>query len=115
MNMYPTKEQLERIHEIDKLELPIKEKVPKMLSHLKSIWHYDNFFVDNGKDGFELHTGGWSGNEDIISELRKTMFWIFFWQRTERGGHYFFDYRAVGSYVVVWSKKVDSKEESNEK
>ena len=103
MSKYPTEQDLQKIHEVDgRVDISLKERVSKMLTHLKSIWHYPDYFVDNGKDGFELHTGGWSGNESIISELEETSFWIMFWQRTERGGHYYFDYQMI---------KMDEKKE----
>jgi len=38
----------------------------------------------------ELHTGGWSGNEDIIEALKKSYFWIFYWEKSVKGGHYYF-------------------------
>ena len=94
MSEYPTEEELRKIHEIDDLNLPLKEQLSKMLDHLRSIWHWADYLVEK-KDGFELHTGGWSGNEKIIAELEKTMIWIMFWQRTERGGHYYFDYQMI--------------------
>jgi len=40
---------------------------------------------------FEYHTGGWSGNEDVIEALRgNLLFWPFFWQKSTRGGHFYF-------------------------
>jgi len=40
---------------------------------------------------FEYHTGGWSGNEDVIGALKNNLlFWPMFWQKSTRGGHYFF-------------------------
>ena len=39
----------------------------------------------------ELHTGGWSGNEDIIDKLSDTLFWMICWESTRRGGHYYFE------------------------
>ena len=39
---------------------------------------------------FEYHTGGWSGNEDVIEALMHTTFWFIFWRKSTRGGHYYF-------------------------
>ena len=40
---------------------------------------------------FEYHTGGWSGNEDVIGALRQNLcFWAFFWEKSTRGGHFYF-------------------------
>ena len=41
---------------------------------------------------YEYHTGGWSGNEDVIDALRRNVFfWACFWQKSTRGGHYYFE------------------------
>jgi len=39
---------------------------------------------------FEYHTGGWSGNEDVIDALTMNFFWFLYWQKSIRGGHYYF-------------------------
>ncbi len=40
---------------------------------------------------FEYHTGGWSGNEAVIGALQQNLcFFVFFWQKSTRGGHYYF-------------------------
>ena len=40
---------------------------------------------------FEYHTGGWSGNEDVIDALRENLlFWSMFWRKSTVGGHYYF-------------------------
>lgn len=36
------------------------------------------------------HTGGWSGNEDIIEVLQNSVLWWMFLERYDRGGHYYF-------------------------
>lgn len=38
----------------------------------------------------ELHTIGWSGNEEIIHEVMKNLHLWRYWYKTERGGHYYF-------------------------
>ena len=40
---------------------------------------------------YHYHTGGWSGNEDVIEALQQNlMFWSLFWEKTMKGGHYYF-------------------------
>ena len=40
---------------------------------------------------YEYHTGGWSGNEDVIDALHHNfLFWSLYWEKTTRGGHYYF-------------------------
>ena len=40
---------------------------------------------------FVYHTGGWSGNEDVISALHSNIqFWLTFWEKSTRGGYYYF-------------------------
>ena len=61
----------------------------ELIDLLREMWHYKDLIIfENGK--LELHTGGFSNNEEIIEELRQTMFWEFFWQRSDRGGHHYF-------------------------
>ena len=39
----------------------------------------------------ELHTGGYSDNEHLIGVLeRNFLFWSMYWQKSTRGGHYYF-------------------------
>ena len=40
---------------------------------------------------FTYHTGGWSGNEDVIEALHSNiLFWSLFWYKSGRGGHFYF-------------------------
>ena len=61
-----------------------------LVKYLKEIWHWPEYVEWDG-DKLILHTGGWSENEAIISDLVETEFWLLYWQKSERGGHYYFE------------------------
>lgn len=89
MTEYPTIEQLQIVR-----NFPLNKRADyiNLAYYLKDLWHWEEMVVIKGKNvvKVELHTGGWSGNEDIISVLKETNFWMFWWQKSERGGHYYF-------------------------
>lgn len=84
---YPTKDELKQIKRWG-------YKDPKgLLEFIEDLWWQPDWgFKLTGKRvlKLELHTGGWSGNESIIRALRENMFWMLYWQRSDRGGHYYF-------------------------
>lgn len=91
---YPTEEELQRVREWDAI------KDPKGLAvYLGEIWEFKEFGYafteEGGKWTLELHTGGWSGNEEIIGALHENGdpvgFWFWYWRKSTRGGHYWFD------------------------
>jgi hypothetical protein len=44
------------------------------------------------KHHFQLSTGGWSGNEDMVHSMRKNyVFWSMTWRVHKAGGHYDFE------------------------
>lgn len=53
-------------------------------------WAADWGWSDDEKHTF-ISTGGWSGNEDLIHELRQNRwFWNFYYLEERAGGHYKF-------------------------
>jgi len=86
MDDYPTDDDLAKITEWDAAD-PLG-----LVEYLRGLWTYPEYFKTSGKRviRLELHTGGWSGNEDIITALGKTIFWSIFWEKSKRGGHYYF-------------------------
>jgi hypothetical protein len=109
MNSYPTEEQLEQIR-----LWPFDTDYLGLMKFIKSIWEYAEWgWLDspsccfhkplqacdcdchpNGPTEivFEISTGGWSGNEEIISAMQKNrMFWSLCWVSSRRGGHYVFE------------------------
>lgn len=81
---YPTEETLAYIENYSGGLNPIP-----LVEFILEAWAYPDYAVWNPPI-LELHTGGWSGNESIIAALEKTMFWALYWQKSERGGHYYF-------------------------
>lgn len=46
---------------------------------------------DKPVDVYEISTGGWSGNEELIEAMiGNWLFWNLCWVETRRGGHYIF-------------------------
>lgn len=87
---YPDKKDLKKIREWD-----VVNDLPGLLQFLKSIWWQPawGFVLTPLETELELHTGGWSGNEDIMEALQANeMFWTLFWYSSERGGHYKFHF-----------------------
>ena len=102
MNMiehgYPTDDALELLRTWD-----WKKGWTNLMSLVQSIWHWgDNQYSTRTLDDdlgrveveYTFHTGGWSGNEDIIDALQSNfMFWMMCWYQSRRGGHYKFRVR----------------------
>ena len=86
-NTYPSDESLKLIREWP------RDNFLGLMDFVRDIWNYPEwgFMITQEIDErvFELHTGGWSGNEEILSALQEnTMFWAMSWESSRRGGHY---------------------------
>lgn len=85
---YPTEDELDQIEQWD------HEDPKGLMEFIREDlwWEPDWGFKLTGKKVLKLalHTGGWSGNESIIGALQRNMFWMLYWQRSDRGGHYYF-------------------------
>ena len=94
---YPTTSELKQIKDWD-----INDFI-NLLSFIEDLWWSPDwgFKMEWGKDRLnnkrpvillELHTGGWSGNEDIIySLLENRMFKSLWYTQWNRSGHYRFE------------------------
>ena len=82
---YPTEEDIKKIQEWP------AEDFHGLMAFVKSLWAFDSWGWSQEGDLYRISTGGWSGNEDIIGALKEnTIFWLFYWQQSARGGHYIF-------------------------
>ena len=91
MSDYPTEKQLRTIRNWN-------GTTALLWQYVKVLWHYPDWGINESIDRsgthlLELHTAGWSGNEDIIAALEKSkaMFFAHFHTKWERGGHYWFE------------------------
>lgn len=85
-NEYPSKGELIFIKNY---KFTAKKRFRPLIDYIQKIWHWLDYMKWKGTT-LELHTGGWSGNEDIIEALQGTDFWLLCWQESKRGGHYKF-------------------------
>jgi hypothetical protein len=85
-NYYPTDEQLEIIRTWDANDLH------GLMQYIKSdVWHWPDYIFEREDGLWELHTGGWSGNESVIIALQDNqIFWTLYWLQSRTGGHYWF-------------------------
>lgn len=91
---HPDEETLEEIKNIYPIN---KENLNKLIYILQENWHWKDYIIyDKEKGCLQLHTGGWSGNEEIIIALEQNyIFWMWCWYKSKRGGHYWFDLNKV--------------------
>jgi hypothetical protein len=87
---YPEDHELEEIENYD-----LKHGSPKeFFDKVFDLWYlgeseYSSVFIED-EVKITLHTYGWSGNEDIIRAMKKSVMWSLFWYSSHRGGKYTF-------------------------
>jgi hypothetical protein len=104
-NGYPTEGELKVFMKWDIRKMATEEvrtfSPREVVGLIEAIWWYPERQIElrEGRERFRrkkvmklaLHTGGWSGNEDIIGKLQETFFWLMYWVESHRGGHYYFE------------------------
>jgi len=88
---YPTKQTLRRIARWD------IHDIPGWFEFVQSAWNWGPRMYSKSRRGiYRFHTGGWSGNEDIIDAMMKNrILWMFTWRQSRAGGHYQFRDRTA--------------------
>jgi len=95
--LYPTEEFLEWIKNYDIISGNVFDFIGTIIEY----WWMPNWGVSikrkyKGIQTVYMSTGGWSGNEDIISAMMENhMFLSLYWQKSRRGGHYTFKLREL--------------------
>lgn len=96
MSEYPT------IHDLDRIAFWPHDDLRECFRFIRSIWWASDWgwheasateaFGDRPVQRYEISTGGWSGNEDIVAAMeRNHMLMALTWQQSRRGGHYIFE------------------------
>ena len=90
MGEYPTAKELRTLRAWNLSQGSIME----FLDYIRAIWWAPDWgYTLSGKRVLRLalHTGGWSGNEEIIEALQRNyLFWPLCWRKETVGGHYWF-------------------------
>lgn len=91
MSDYPTEEQIGRIMFWD------FHDPQGWLAYVAELWHWEGYgpreacVLEDGTRQIECSTGGWSGNEQLISAMMEnSLLWHLTWFQSQRGGHYIF-------------------------
>jgi len=91
---YPTQEVLSYISNYNVVEGDSLE----LMQLVYDLWSYDypykGCYLSEEEDFvhvYNLSTGGWSGNEDLVYALKENhLWWMLNWYSSRRGGHYEF-------------------------
>ena len=85
-----------------------KDSLNELIEYIKALWWYGEEAVEYHDGLLELHTYGWSGNEEIISELKNTDLWLMKFKAHLAGGHYYFKIDSDSEYDwhIVKSKDI---------
>lgn len=81
------------------------EKISELIDYIKQLFIYENC-VEEHDNYLEIHTFGWSGNESVVEELKRTFLWQWL-DMTFSGGHYFFKkdrndhFNRVFDYIML--------------
>ena len=81
---YPREEELKTI-----TEWP--SDWPALMAYVKHLWWAADWGWTQKEERYNISTGGWSGNESLISAMAQNfVFWAACWENHRRGGHYTF-------------------------
>lgn len=94
MDPYPRDDELKKITEWQ--IVAFDRDIRALMDYVQNLWMYDDYFIRRGRT-YTLHTGGWSGNEDLVGAMQHNLiFWTLCWVSSRRGGHYVFQLPKKG-------------------
>lgn len=85
---YPTIAELRRVR-----AWPLEDGFDALLEYVRGLWWMPDWGWRQTQRRYYISTGGWSGNEDLITALEenRSLFWVICWVSSRRGGHYEFE------------------------
>jgi hypothetical protein len=87
-NEYPSAAELLKVTQ---WKFTDRASLDAFLEYIRGLWFYPDRFVLTRRSLY-LSTGGWSGNDRVIAAMQKhPTFWLLWWKKSKRGGHYWFD------------------------
>ncbi len=106
---YPDDDELDKIEKWDWHDVPsliefIIERWAYADRGVKRKWAKDSLLKRSWVLHLELHTAGWSGNEDLINSLLRNRMAtaVLNYRKWETGGHYWFEYNPkANGYIPV--------------
>ena len=85
---YPDEASLEAITKFDMIEQSAAGKLWKLI---KENWHWPDWGWTEDSNLTHISTGGWSGNESVITAMEQNfLFWSLQFVSRRTGGHYTF-------------------------
>jgi hypothetical protein len=91
MAEYPSEQALKIIKEWD----IVKDGLKALFDFIQGEWS-EYGWQRRTRTRLYLSTGGWSGNEDIITVMKcNHLFWSISWIQSRRGGHYVFEVKEI--------------------
>lgn len=96
---YPSEVELARIR-----HWPVPGDLRALFAYIKERWSPEDYGWWEGRSRsergvwrYQVSTGGWSGNEDLLMALQANhMAWTWTWISSRVGGHYVFEVRKDG-------------------
>lgn len=93
--IYPDGEIIEKIE-----SWPLEDGADNLLKFVHKNWWMQSLSKRNRKkQTWVFRTGGWSGNQELITALgANNNFWSLCWKSSHRGGRYKFDYSRAKQF-----------------
>lgn len=67
------------------------ELIDESFEVFKSLYNTNYGSINEDGNLIDIHTGGWSENEELISQLKRTPWWMKHFVMYREGGHYYFE------------------------